>query len=166
MTNWCAAFTQPRSEATAVRHLNQQGFEVYLPVFRKRRSHARKIDVVRAPLFPGYIFVAVDVDRTPWRCIDSTVGVSYLVRNGSQPAVVPPAVIQSLRESEDGHGYVTVAPPQLSPGEQVRITGGPFDNLIGRFERMNDRERVVVLLELLGRATPTVLPREAVSRFQ
>jgi len=165
MIQWCAAYTQPRAEGTAVRHLAEQGFNVYLPVYRKRRSHARKIDVVSAPLFPGYLFVAV-ADDQPWRCIDSTVGVSYLVRNGTRPAVVPPEVIAALRAAEDERGYVKIVAPELSPGESVRIVGGPFDNLMGRFERMSDRERVVVLLELLGRPTPTVLPRESVTRYQ
>ena len=37
------------------------------------------------------------------------------------------------------------------PGESVRVVDGVFSPCLGLFEGMLDRERVVVLLELLGR---------------
>jgi transcriptional antiterminator RfaH len=167
MKEWYAAYTQANSESRASRHLVEQGFEVYLPVYRKSRRHARRVDVVSAPLFSGYVFIGMDIERIPWRVIDSTVGVRYLVRNGERPAIVPPGIIESLRAREDEHGHVKFAEIEtLSPGEQVRVVGGPFDNLVGTFERMTDRERVVILLELLGRPVQTVLPREALRRYQ
>jgi len=165
--SWYAAYTQPRSEVKAAHHLMEQGFEIYLPRYSKRRSHARRIDTVSAPLFPGYVFVAMDIERVAWRCIDSTVGVSYLVRRGDRPAAVPADVIDALRATEDDQGHIKFnLVEHLRPGEQVSIMGGPFDSLVGTFARMNDRERVVVLLELMGRPTPTVVPRELLRRCQ
>ena len=59
--SWHVVQTRPRSENKAALHLQRQGFEVYLPRYLKRRSHARKVDFVPAPLFPQYVFVAVDL---------------------------------------------------------------------------------------------------------
>ena len=59
---WFVAHTHPHAEAKATSHLNRQGFEIYFPRYLKRRRHARRIETVAAPLFPRYLFVAVDLD--------------------------------------------------------------------------------------------------------
>lgn len=165
MKEWYAAYTQSHGEIRALRHLAEQGFDTYLPVYRKRRRHARRIDVVSAPLFSGYVFIGMDIESVAWRVIDSTVGVRYLVRNGDRPAVVPKSIIDSLRAREDMNGHVNFSEIQLlTPGDKVRVVGGPFDNLVATFDRMSDRERVVILLELMGRPVQTVVPSEALRR--
>ena len=82
MKSWYVAYTQPRNEKLALEHLVRQGFEVFCPQYRKRRSHARRIDMVPAPLFPRYLFVAFDASDPQWRAIRSTRGVIDLVRHG------------------------------------------------------------------------------------
>ena len=62
MTYWCVANTHPNGEDKALMHLVRQGFHVLLPKHLKRRSHARKVDWVPRPLFPGYIFIEIDPD--------------------------------------------------------------------------------------------------------
>ena len=82
---WFVAHTHPHAEAKATAHLNRQGFEIYFPRYLKRRRHARRIETVAAPLFPRYLFVAVDLTAQRWRSIYSTVGVTRLVCNGDDP---------------------------------------------------------------------------------
>ena len=60
----------------------------YLPRYLKRRRHARRIDIVAAPLFPRYLFRRNRHGVQRWRSIYSTVGVSRLVCNGDYPAPV------------------------------------------------------------------------------
>ena len=68
--------------------LGLAGFETYLPRYEKRRRHARRVETVAAPLFPRYLFVAIDLASQRWRSIHSTIGVSRLVCNGEDPAVL------------------------------------------------------------------------------
>ncbi len=77
-----------RSTVRPRRRINliRQGFEIYLPRYLKRRRHARKVDVVAAPLFPRYVFINIDMATQRWRPIQSTFGVSHLVMNGDEPA--------------------------------------------------------------------------------
>ena len=42
MKAWYAVYTQSGKEALATMNLRRQGFEVYLPRYSKKRSHARK----------------------------------------------------------------------------------------------------------------------------
>src|SRR6516165_5154399 len=103
---WFVAHTHPHAEAKATAHLNRQGFEIYFPRYLKRRRHARRVETVAAPLFPRYMFVALDLATRQWWSIRSTFGVADLVYNGEQPAPVPSSIIEDLKAREDEHGLV------------------------------------------------------------
>ncbi len=149
---WYVVQTQPHGESKAVWHLGRQGFATYLPRYEKRRRHARRVETVAAPLFPRYLFVAIDMAAQRWRSIQSTIGVSRLVCNGDDPASVAGSVVDGLRRREDGHGFVTFERrPRFTMGEQVRIVDGIFASSLGLFDGVSDGERVAVLLDLLGR---------------
>ena len=60
ISSWYVVQTQVHAERKAAAHLNRQGFATYLPAYMKRRRHARQVQNVIAPLFPRYLFVAVD----------------------------------------------------------------------------------------------------------
>ena len=163
MMRWYVAYTQPQRERQAFEHLKRQGFEAYLPCYRKLRRHARRRELVRAPLFPRYLFVAVDVAAQRWRAINGTRGVCHLVCDGIRPAPVPDGIIERLRVREDDEGCVSLASLALfDPGASVHVIGGVFAGHRGIYERMTDGERVVVLLDLLGRKVEVVVPFHAV----
>ncbi|MBR1244209.1 transcriptional activator RfaH [Bradyrhizobium sp. AUGA SZCCT0274] len=148
---WYVVQTQVNAEAKAARNLVRQGFEVYLPRYLKRRSHARKIEKVAAPLFPRYMFVRVDMATQRWRSIQSTFGVSCLVSNGADPAAVAGEVLHHLRAREDENGFIRMDQrPSFAPGQQVRVLTGAFADIVGLFDGLGDRERVAILLDLLG----------------
>jgi len=162
MNEWFAAHTQTKSEEKAAQHLIRQGFGVYLPRYMKRRNHARKIDYIAAPLFPRYIFVAMDIAKAQWRAISSTVGISHLICNGNKPIAIPESIINSIREKENESGYIRVAEKEsFHEGQAVDIVSGPFQDLTGIFQAMSDSERVMVLLEVLGRHVKARIPLSA-----
>lgn len=161
---WYVVRTQPHAENKAVSHLDRQGFKTYLPRYLKKRRHARRVEIVRAVLFPCYLFVAIDRQTQRWRCISSTIGVSHLVCNGEEPAPVPDSVIAVLREREDEHGLIRLPPhPRFATGDKVRLLDGAFADCIGLFEGMKDIERVSVLLDLLGRKVRVLLGADLVA---
>jgi transcriptional antiterminator RfaH len=149
---WFVVRTQVNAEAKAARNLLQQGFEIYLPRYLRGRSHARKIDQVAVPLFPRYLFVRVDMATQRWRSIQSTFGVASLVFNGPKPAPLPPQVVRSLRAREDESGYVRLDKrPKFALGDKVRVIAGAFAENLALFEGLADRDRIVILLDMLGR---------------
>ena len=161
---WYVVQTHVHSETKAVSHLSRQGYSTYLPRYLKRRRHARRIETVAAPLFPRYLFVAVDAAAQRWRSIQSTIGVTHLVCNGDAPAMVPSRVIERLQQREDEHGFIKLdTRPRFAPGAKVRVVEGIFDDCIGLFEGMADRERVAILLDLLGRKVRVVLDGESIA---
>src|SRR4051794_22258157 len=98
---WYVVQAQVNGEAKAAQNLKRQGYDVYLPRYLRRRRHARKVDFVVRPLFPRYMFVAVDLATQRWRSIQSTFGVSRLVCNGEDPATVPSCVVGAIKARED-----------------------------------------------------------------
>lgn len=165
MERWYVAQTHPHAEGQARAHLTRQGYRAYLPVYRKLRRHARRTDTVSAPLFPGYLFVWMDVAATRWRAIRSTLGVRRLICHGDDPIPVPAGVVEDIRAKEGPDGLVPLAEPApFTPGEAVTVTGGPLRDQSGWFQRMADRERVVVLLTMLGRPMSFTLPLGTVAR--
>jgi transcriptional antiterminator RfaH len=150
--SWYVVQTHVNAETKAARNLIRQGFEIYLPKYLKRRSHARKVECVPSPLFPRYLFVRIDIATQRWRSIHSTFGVSHLVSNGSEPAPVSQQVLCALKGREDEGGYVRLdPPPKFTVGEKVRVLAGLFADSLGLFDGMADRDRVAILLDLLGR---------------
>jgi transcriptional antiterminator RfaH len=161
MERWYVVSTQPNAEAKAVRHLDQQGFRPYLPRRRKRRSHARRVDWVVAPLFPRYLFVRFDIETTRWRAINSTVGVSHLICTGGLPRPVPEGIVKAIRARESDDGLIEII-PRFKKGEPVVVGEGPFLDQIGLFDQIDDSMRVVILLSLLGREVKVRIPTYAV----
>ncbi|MHC2333150.1 transcription termination/antitermination protein NusG [Bradyrhizobium sp. USDA 4454] len=151
-SRWYVVQTQVNAEAKAAAGLVRQGFATYLPRYQRRRSHARKVELVARPLFPRYLFVAIDVAAQRWRAIQSTLGVSHLVCVGDRPAAVENAVIDALKSREDEAGFIALARrPAFSPGDAVRIVEGAFVDSLALVEDASDHHRVAVLLNLLGR---------------
>jgi transcriptional antiterminator RfaH len=162
---WYAVYTQARMEKWARSNLWERGFEVYLPQYRKERRHARKTDWVSAPLFPRYLFVDADPDAGHRRSISTAPGVISMVSFGERPSTVSDALIQDIKAREDAAGHVKLVEPNtLSPGDQVRLHSGAMADHIGLYERQGDGERVVILLNLLGREVRVKVPSDSIAR--
>ena len=161
---WYVVHTQPHAEAKAAAHLTRQGYTIYLPRYLKQRRHARRVDTVAAPLFPRYMFVAIDRSTQRWRSIQSTVGVSHLVCNGEQPATIAGGVIDELQSRQDERGLIHLdTRPRFARGDKIRVVEGAFDACLGIFQGMADHERVAILIDLLGRKVRVVLDGDAVA---
>jgi transcriptional antiterminator RfaH len=161
---WFVAHTQPHAEAKATSHLSRQGFETYFPRYLKRRRHARRVDIIAAPLFPRYLFVAVDIAAQRWRSIYSTVGVARLVCTGDDPTAVPDGIVEALKSREDADGFIKLDYRQpFRAGDKIRVLDGAFASCLGLFEGMAERERIAILLDLLGRKVRVVLDADLVA---
>jgi len=149
---WYVVQTHINGEAKAASNLERQGFGVYFPRYLKRRSHARKVDTVARPLFPRYLFVAIDLATQRWRSIQSTIGVSHLVSRGGSPASITDGVIEALKQREDEGGFIRLERRvRFSRGDKVRVLEGAFIDSLALVEDIDDRDRVAILLDFLGR---------------
>jgi transcriptional antiterminator RfaH len=162
--SWYVAQTHPNAEGKAALQLERQGFEIYLPRYMKTTRHARRTRVHPVPLFPRYIFIRVDVEKQRWRAVNATSGVTCLVGHGDRPSPVLANVVEGLKEQEGPDGFFDLksAAQRFKTGDAVRVARGVFEACEGFFEARTDRDRVAVLLDLLGRKVRVVLDGEAI----
>jgi transcriptional antiterminator RfaH len=155
---WYLVHTHPHSERKAALHLGVQGFKTHFPQIQKTIRHARRLMTVRAPLFPRYVFLILDLGRDRWLSVRSTVGVSSLFTCEERPVPVPQGVVEALVARTDEAG-LALFDAGLAMGQTVRILSGPFADFVGTLQRLDAAGRVRVLLTMMGTAVPVTLHR-------
>jgi transcriptional antiterminator RfaH len=159
---WTVASTQPNAENVAVENLKRQNFDCYQPVIRKTVRHARRARDVLRPLFPGYLFIALEPGVSPWRSILGTRGIRTLIRFGERLSFVDGGFIDGLKAREIGGVILRPAVPHRI-GQDVSIAGGPFEGMIARIIAVDERERLVLLMDLLNRPVRVTVTPEQIS---
>lgn len=149
---WFAVRTQPRKERLALEHLARQNFEAFCPMWRGAHHKGRNLRQRLAPLFPSYVFVALDLERQRWRSINGTIGCIGVVSFGPRPAALPFGFLETMRTASASDGEVCFS-QELAIGDRVRVIGGTFDNLCGTLLGRSGAERVAILLDVLNRET-------------
>jgi transcriptional antiterminator RfaH len=158
---WYLVHTLPHGERRAQLHLGGQGFRTHFPTIEKTIRHARQLRTVRAPLFPRYIFLILDVGRDRWLSVWGTVGVASLYSCEDRPVAVPEGIVETLIANTD-EANLALFSSGLTTGQSVRILSGPFADFVGTLERLDAVGRVRVLLDMMGTAVPVALRRSAI----
>jgi transcriptional antiterminator RfaH len=110
-------------------------------------------------LFPGYAFVLIELQ---WHAARWTPGICGLIMAGAEPAKVPDGIIAEIRRREiDGLIDLPKA-PSLRRGDRVKILQGPFRAHLASYAGMKPRQRVEVLLQLLGSQQRVTLPKSSI----
>lgn len=157
MLEWFAAQAKPNSWKIAARNLCVQGFDVFMPMEKYTLRKGSRLVASMRPYFAGYFFVAVDAASAPWRAIRSTHGVARLVSFCGKPAPVDAGLIGAIKSRCDDEG-VMMASLELKAGDGVRIEDGPFAGMIGRLDALMPNERAWLLIDVMGKATRTMVP--------
>jgi transcriptional antiterminator RfaH len=156
---WYVCLSKPRQEALAVRKLEEQGYEVFLPLltqWEKSREGWRKRQQV---MFPRYGFVRCGRPGQSIAPIRSTPGVSGLVSFGALPATIDEATLAAIRSLADSQATAMADEKALpfQAGDSVEIAAGPLKGMSGIVSDVA-AERVTVMLSLLGREKPVAIP--------
>jgi len=151
--SWYLVYTKARSESLAADNLARQEYQTYLPLFKKTRIRNAQAKQVIEPLFPRYIFIELDTETDNWSPIRSTIGVSNIVNFGFTPAKVPSLLINILKENENEDGLYEFEEKKLVKGQSVEIISGPMMGYSGIFNSYSTKNRVNILLDLLGKET-------------
>ena len=149
---WFCVRTKPKSEHIASKHMEDAGYEVFLPRIRFQKLTRRGRVWFTEALFPGYIFSRFDRGAS-YRHVCSLNGVTTVVHFGDQWPTLDQQIIDELRTLFGAQCLREIA-PELAPGDEVTIAAGPFQGLMAVVNKvMPAPQRVRVLLDFLGRQT-------------
>ena len=117
----------------------------------ERRTSKRKF-------FPGYILVKMNLTDETWHIVKDTPKVTGFVGGGERPTPVSESDVAKMT-AQMKEGSAKPKPKILfEEGEGVRVVSGPFANFSGFVDEvMSDKEKVRVMVQVFGRATPVVL---------
>lgn len=157
---WYVVETKRHREQVAGAFLAQEGIASYLPRIAQWPRPAVGAEV--APLFPGYLFVRVSLERQYQR-VTRMVGVKTFVSFGGLPVPLKDDAIDLLRRREGPDGLIRTAVEM--DGVEVEVVDGPFRGLTAVVEqRLTAGERVRVLMHMLQREASVELPERWVKR--
>lgn len=148
--SWYLLYAKPRQEKVAVENLQRQEYSVYFPQVSLWRTRRGVRQLAIEPLFPRYLFIHLDSHTDNWAPIRSTLGVMSLVKFGIEPARVPDQLIDFLKSRQNADGLHEWAQPVLEIGKRARVVSGPLAGYEGILIAKSSRERVVLLMDLVG----------------
>ena len=148
--DWFVAQIKPNQHMIAKRNLERQGVESFMPEIIKGAVSPKAGAPRRGALFPGYIFVSLDLSSSTWAKVGNTRGISRLISFGSKlPYPLPRSFIEDLKERVGPDGLL-MPEPEVAVGSVVRVADGPFASFIGQIVKLDDDQRAWLLLEFLG----------------
>ena len=131
-------------------------FDIIVPtreivVIKKGKKTKQKEKV-----FPGYIFVRIELDDESWLVVRTTEGVTGFIGAGLKPTPISDKEVQAIMR------FVQQEQPKFktkfSVGEAVKITEGPFTDFLGSVETIDEEKgKVRVLVSIFDRETPVEL---------
>lgn len=160
---WYVIYTKPRQEQTAKENLDRQGYETYLPMLGERKKLRGKWKSAIVPLFPRYLFINLTMHAENIAPLRSTKGVQHLVRFGEGPTQVPTDFVNSLKCAENDRKCDHQTALNIKKSDRLEIIEGPFKGLTGKLYQVISDERIVMLLNVLGRDNKIEFPMDRIA---
>lgn len=109
--------------------------------------------------FPGYILVRMELNDETWHIVRGTARITGFVGGGgNKPTPIADDEVARMT-AQIKEGAVKPKPKiKFEEGENVRVVSGPFANFQGFVDEVRpDKEKVRVMVQVFGRATPVEL---------
>ncbi|MCM8530488.1 MAG: hypothetical protein NE330_04940, partial [Lentisphaeraceae bacterium] len=120
----------------------------YVPLRLKARSKGNRIVHSHIPMFPGYTFACLDdAEKSLISTCNAIVRFIRLSREQEKSLVEELKSISILEQLQDSQEIVVA--PEIVPGLEVAIKGGPLKGLTGIVENRKGFHRIVVNVEMI-----------------
>jgi transcription antitermination factor NusG len=159
---WYALYTRHQHEKTVAHILTNKGFDTLLPLYSVARKWKDRTKLLFLPLFPCYVFLKGGLERR--LDIMTTPGIYALVSNAGQPLSIPSAEIDAIRRAVESGSRIEPH-PLLKRGDWVRVKDGPLEGIQGILVRKKNLYRLVLSVEMLGKAVSVEIGAFLVERM-
>jgi transcriptional antiterminator RfaH len=159
MEHWYAVHTKARDEKLAEENLKRQGFATFLPLIKAQKRRRGRWTESIEPLFPRLSLHSVGPAAAGQLYHPLHPGRPRPGALWGLPGPVPPGLVEQLRAATASEEGVVRQEHLFHPGDRVEILTGPFAGLPASILAETGKERVELLLDLLGRANKVVISR-------
>jgi len=148
--NWYAVYTRPRHEKKVAVQLREHSIEFFLPLYKQEKRWNNGLRVqIESPLFPGYLFTRIHLNRR-LEVLKLSGVISFIGTGNGCPVALPVSDIDHLRIALDT--FRTEPHPFLTIGQSVRIIAGPLAGLEGILIASRNQSKVVLSIDLIKRS--------------
>jgi transcription antitermination factor NusG len=154
MHPWFALWTRSRHEKAVYEQLTRKDVEAFLPTIHRWSRWKDRKKLIEWPLFPGYCFARFTPDESLpiLRC----AGVVSIVSFEGKPAPIPDAEIDGVRRLVESELQYDPC-PFIKEGMRVEVVHGPLKGVYGRLVRKGSQSRLILSVDLIGRAVSVTL---------
>lgn len=164
--NWFALLTRSNFEQTVYKSIVNKKVEAFLPTIKRKSIRKDRNLMIKAPLFPGYVFVKSSFEASDQLVILKTIGAVRLLGNQAGPVPVPQSQVESLKIITNANmDLITGSSIRLSKGDLVMILQGPMAGARGEFSRYKGKGRVAIKIDLLGQYAGVDVEEDNVERI-
>ena len=164
-SKWFLIYTKAKEEHRAKTNLENQGFQIFLPMITFATMNQSKSTTLEA-MFPRYLFIKINLERDNWTCIKSTRGVSHMVVFGQRFAEMPHQVIEHLKSGADENHIFrqAITRQEFQKGDKLVIEKGIFKDKEATFLSKKSKERVRILLRFVNHLITAEIPASDVGQ--
>jgi len=164
--HWYAVHTYSGYEDAVARYLKQRVdslamndkiFKIIVPKEKKIKIRSGKRVTIEEKIYPGYVLVEMVMEPDSWYVVRNTPRVTGFVgSDATDPTPLLHEEVESLMSRMgDGEPEFKI---DISVGETVRITDGPFKEYDGKVSEIdNEKGRIKVMVPVFGRDTAVEL---------
>lgn len=147
---WYAIRCAPNRERSIRDALGLRGLESFLPAYSETVRWSDRLKVVERLLFPGYLFVRVPPGD--FAEVLAVAGVLGVLPSNLRPLPVSDIEISNVERVISSCLPVQPFTTSFAAGELVTVACGPLKGASGVVVRDGAKARLVVKVEMLGRA--------------
>lgn len=152
---WYVIRTRSRQEKALAQDLAARAIRFFLPMVRTVRYYGRRKVRTVLPLFPGYLFLAGE--REDCYTAERTGRVAQVLAVSDQESLC--SELSSIAQVLQAEGLLTPCPP-LVRGTLVEVSSGPFKGVRGRVDVGVRDNRLVLHVDLVGKAAVLEIDRD------
>jgi len=172
--NWYIVHTYSGHEAKAKQSLLERAKtfgheedidEILIPEENVVEVVKGKKQTSKRKFFPGYILVHMNLTDETWHIVKDTPKVTGFVGGGERPAPIPDEEVAKMTQQMKEGAAKPKPKVMFDEGEAVRVVDGPFANFNGFVDEvLPEKEKVRVMVQVFGRATPVMLDYVSVEK--
>jgi transcription antitermination factor NusG len=151
--------TEPSVEFKVEKRLADMDFNPFVPKEKRQEvrtrhsmfgTHRYKVDVIR-PVFRGYIFVPLNMAWSfgPFYSVPGLRSRPFLMTCG-EPAILKAVDVKRLKGLDGALQEPTSHGQPYKIGDQVRVLNGVFRDFVAKVQKLDDRGRIELLMDILG----------------